>query len=138
MRIFCYGLAFMASAAGACDCPMSLNPSEEYLAEEFENASVVFVGLPISLEKHDGMDVLVFEVREALKGVESNFITVTTQDTNEVGSCGFNFELNHPYFVYGYQPPHGDIFTTHCSYTQSSIPEPSVLTVTRKMALGEK
>ncbi len=98
---FLLGLSLMATLCGllgnatpalACSC------AEATPAEQFENATTIFVGTVKNISEDGGRKSVYFDVSESRKGSVAGNATVTTGWGD--ADCGFNFEEDKKYVVY--------------------------------------
>ena len=87
-----FGSLGNATPAFACSCV------ETTSAEQFNDASAIFVGIPVSISEDGEQRSIDFDVSESRKGTVANHINVTTGSGD--ADCGFNFEIGKEYIVY--------------------------------------
>jgi hypothetical protein len=98
-------------AAYACSCMAAGSPKES-----LEQSAAVFIGTVESVgEPQDGSRFVLFDVRNAWKGVATSNIAVTTPQDSAM--CGFNFEQGKSYVVYASQDESGVLSVNLCSRT---------------------
>ena len=97
----------------ACDCPRPGSPTVE-----MQGASVVFAGRAVSKESGRRPDdvVVTFEVSRAWKGAPDAVRFVETVDFGP--ACGYEFEVDEEYIVYGYLDRDGVLETSACDRTR--------------------
>ena len=85
------------------------------LDEEFKKADYVFMGAVVNMKTQNNENNVDLYVLDAWKGVKSDKVTVKTASTS--AACGFNFELDKAYVIYGTK--NNGINVTICSKTAS-------------------
>ncbi len=130
-------LALLLGTSGVHACSCMEPPAPEIALSE---ATAVFVGKVIDMQPSDpsteesiqfGVNNVLFEVRQAWKGVESARITIHT--LNSLAACGYPFKVGQEYLVYATGKV-GDLYVYQCSRTQHIPGENSELEVTEEPA----
>lgn len=106
------GVQIPINIVHACSC------AQVSEAEQFTNATAVFVGIVENVSEDGLSRVVDFLVNESLKGDVNRNVTVTTGMGD--GDCGFNFEVGKSYRVYTYKDD-GKLTTGICSGTYEVV-----------------
>ena len=111
-ELFCLGavlscLLGTSQVASACSCELAPDTQAELRRSAF-----VFAGTVIEIDEQPADEEILgpgaalifttFRVSRSWKGVEGEETTVLTWDTEDGSVCGYRFELDEDYLVYGY------------------------------------
>lgn len=111
-----FAFLFCFESARACSCLRRDSP-----CKEFREADLLFVGTvkKLSYVKEGGFNDLKasFEIEEAFKGTKADTIDVFT--SSQGTACGFRFQEDEKYLVYGYLDKETNKFETNiCTRTR--------------------
>jgi hypothetical protein len=101
--------------SNACECAPLNSPKVEY-----QQSDVVFVGTVTGMQvdnMYGDHYIVTFEVVERWKGASGSETTVWTGIDGAI--CGFYFELDSTYLVYGNTYDSARVFTTMCDRTRN-------------------
>jgi hypothetical protein len=105
-------MAFASGAALACSCAPPPAPKVA-----LERATAVFAGKVTSVEEKGHQKQVTFEVRRSWKGIAGDTVMVTT--ASHSAACGFNFEVQKEYLVYGSKGENAEFLSTNiCTRTK--------------------
>jgi hypothetical protein len=92
----------------SCTCPPIGT-----IEEEFNKANSVFLGAVLDIKTQNNQNSVTFYILDGWKGVNGDQVNVVTAENS--AACGFNFEKDKTYVVYGSK--NGQINVTICSRT---------------------
>lgn len=102
---------FYTSQVFACTCAAPGSPTEE-----LKNSAAVFSGKISDRISETNSYLIDFEVTKSWKGLEGDSIRVRT--AKESAACGYNFESNKEYLVYGNNLQDDVLSTNICTRTK--------------------
>ena len=113
--LVCGVFSLMALAPGAAVACRCLPPPAPKVA--LERATAVFAGKVTAVAEKGQQKQVTFEVSRSWKGIASDTVIVTT--ASHSATCGYNFEAQKEYLVYGSKGENAEFLSTNiCTRTR--------------------